>query len=128
MVDEFVGHTASNPTYPIVVFVHQGSVEQGESYFADLQSDVRAIADPTGALYEAFGIERGGMREMFGLRAWLRGIQATLGGHFIGRKVGDPWTLPTVFAIQNGHIIWEHRGRHAGDHPDIAKIPELLAH
>ena len=88
--------------------------------------DVEAIADPDGRLYRTFGIERGGVREMFGLRAWWRGLQAVSKGVFINRKIGDPWTLPTVIAVHDGAVVWEHRGTHAGDHPDVDAIPDML--
>ena len=51
-----------------------------------------AIADPEGSVYESFAVQRGGWREMFGLRAWQRGLRAVTRGHFINRKIGDPWT------------------------------------
>ncbi len=87
----------------------------------------RSIPDPAGELFASFGIERGGLREMYGLRAWGRGIQAAMQGHFIGRKVGDPWTLPTILAVRDGRIVWQHRGEHAGDHPDVRSIPMLIS-
>lgn len=95
------------------MFVYQGTVEQGPMFFDRLFPGAVALADPEGELYRAFDVERGGMR-------------ATLQGHRIGRKVGDPWTLPTVFAVRNHTIIWEHRGEHAGDHPPVADIPHLM--
>lgn len=95
-------------------------------FFDRLFPGAVAIADPEGELYRAFGVERGGMKEMFGAEAWACGLRAVRQGHFINRKVGDPWTLPTVFAVREGQIIWEHRGRHAGDHPDVARIADIV--
>jgi hypothetical protein len=109
-----------------VVFVHQGTVEQGPLFFDRLFPDALAIADPDGRLYEAFGVERGGLREMFGPAAFRCGVRAALDGHRIGRKIGDPWTLPTVLVIRDGSVVWEHRGEHAGDHPDVASLPALI--
>ncbi len=109
-----------------MVFVYQGTVDQGPLFFDRLFPEAVAIADPQGDLYRAFDVERGGLRAMFGLESWRCGVRATLQGHRIGRKIGDPWTLPTLFAVRNGHIIWEHRGEHAGDHPPVADIPRML--
>lgn len=105
--------------------MHQGTVEQGAGLFGEHEG-LDSIADADGDLFALFAIERGGLREMFGLRAWARGLQALSKGHFIGRKVGDPWTLPTVVAIDDGTIVGEYRGRHAGDHPDVASLAELF--
>ena len=90
-------------------------------FFDALDPDAVAIADPDGELYRDFSIERGGWREMFGLRAWRAGIRATMKGHMINRKIGDAWTLPTVFAVRAGRIVGEFRGEHAGDLPEIGQ-------
>jgi hypothetical protein len=109
-----------------VAFVYQGTVEQGPMVFDRLFPGAVAIADPDGALYEAFGVERGGMKEMFGRESWACGLRAVRQGHFINRKIGDPWTLPTLFAVRDGHIVWEFHGRHAGDHPDVARLADVV--
>lgn len=117
---------SNDPNYPRVIFIHQGTPARGAELFDALIDDVEALADVDGRLYELFDVRRGTMREMFGLRAWIRGLQAFSKGHFIGRKVGDPWTLPTTIAIANQHIVGEHRGAHAGDHPDVQALPALF--
>jgi hypothetical protein len=109
-----------------VVFVYQGTVEQGPMWFDRLFPGARAIADPDGDLYRAFGVARGGMREMFGAASWACGLRAVRQGHFVNRKIGDPWTLPTIVAVRDRSIVWEFRGEHAGDHPDVTTIPEQL--
>jgi hypothetical protein len=63
---------------------------------------------------------------MFGVKSWVCGLQAARQGHLVNRKIGDPWTLPTIVAVRDRHIVWEHRGRHAGDHPDISGIADVL--
>jgi hypothetical protein len=104
------------------VFVYQGTPEQGPMFFESLYPDAIGIADPEGDLYDAFAIERGGWKEMFGLRPWISGVRAFLQGNFINRKIGDPWTLPSMIALRNNSIVWEFRGSHAGDHPDVSTI------
>lgn len=108
--------------FPDVVFVYQGDVEQGPMFFGD-DPRVRAISDPTGGLYAAFGVARGGVREMFGAASWRCGVRAIAEGHFISRKIGDPWTLPTLVLVEDGRVRWRHDGRHAGDHPDLGAVP-----
>ncbi len=96
-------------------------------FFDRLDRDAVAVADPDADLYRSAGVERGGWRAMFGLRSWVAGVRATLRGHRIGRKIGDPLTLPLVLGVVDRTIIWEHRGTHAGDHPDVDAIPAALA-
>lgn len=126
MVSEFADVVHDRPDYPRVVFVYQGSSDQGSMFFDPLFADAVAIADPDRRLFDAFGVERGGLREMFGLRTSAAGFRATLRGHMVNRTIGDPWTLPTIVAIRSGHVIGEFRGRHAGDHPDLTRLPRDL--
>jgi hypothetical protein len=109
-----------------VVFVHQGRVDQGPLFFDRLFPGAVAIADPHGSLYDAFDVERGGVAAMFGPDAWRCGLRALRQGHLINRPIGDPWTLPTIVAVRDRIVLWEHRGVHAGDHPDVAAIPRLV--
>lgn len=108
---------------PRIVLVHQYEAEVGDAVIDELWPGAERIADPGRRLYEAAGVERGGVREMFGARSWARGVRAALKGNGIGRKRGaDGWTLPTVIRLHDGEVVGEHRGRHAGDHPDWSAV------
>jgi hypothetical protein len=117
--------------YPAIVFVHQGTIEESAAFFGALWPGARAVADPEARLYALFGIERGTLGQMVSPGVVACGIRATAKGNFIGRTVGDPWLMPGLFVIQGGieggRIVWQHHFRHAGDHPDFAAIPALLA-
>jgi hypothetical protein len=113
--------------YPKVVFVHQGNVEQGDSFFGNYWPGVTAISDPPKRLYNAFQLDRGSVGQMFGPRVWACGLRAAAKGHRIGRPIGDPWTMPGLFLLQpaatgDAVVSWEHRPKHAGDHPDFAEL------
>lgn len=101
-----------------------GSTEQAASFVDGLWPEARVVADPDMRLYRDFSIERGGLAEMFGPRAFACGVRTTLRGHTIGRKVGDGWTLPTYLVVDRGRILWRFDGEHAGDRPDLARVPE----
>lgn len=117
----------TDPSFPRVVFVYQGTPEDGASFFGHdrLWPDAEAVADLPKHLYDAFGVERGGVREMFGARSFACGLRAAVKGNGIGRKVGDGWTLPTVVALRDGQVRWRHHGEHAGDHPRWSDVPDL---
>ena len=121
----------NQPWLPRIVVVHQGTVEQGEELFAKLLPDVPAVSDVDRDLYRAFGLSRGRLGELFGLRAWVAGLRAFAKGHFIGRPVGDPWMMPGMFLAHRNEILWSHRFEHAGDQPDeatlVAHLKERLA-
>lgn len=102
---------------PRTVLVHQGDVADGDAFFGRLWPEVPAIADPDAVLYRAFGVERGNLGQMFGPASAACAIRAVAKGNGVGRMTGDAWTLPTVVLLDAaGTVIWEHRGRHAGDH------------
>ncbi len=103
-----------------------GSTEEGATFFDSLWPGARGIADPDKRVYAAFGVERGGMAEMFGPGAIACGIRATMKGNLIGRKQGDPWTLPTFVLVSENRVLWRHDGRHAGDHPAWADIAAMV--
>jgi hypothetical protein len=108
------------------LFVYQGGVTEGVAFFGRYWPEARAVADAHRRLYAAFGIGPGGAREMFGPGVWLAGARAVLKGNVVGMPVGNPWTMPGLFLVKGDAILWRHRFRHAGDHPDFARIPDVL--
>lgn len=116
-----------DPAYRPVLFVFQGTVADGKAFFTRHWPEARAVADLGQRLFLAFGIGQGGAREMFGPRVWLAGLRASLKGHAAGRAVGDPWRMPGAFLVRGDQVLWSHTYRHAGDHPDLARIPDRVA-
>ena len=84
-----------------------------------------AIADPEGQLYRGFGLGKGKLGQLLGPSVWARGMQAFLRGHFVGRPQGDVTLMPGFFLVEDRSICWEHRSRHAGDHPDLGALAEI---
>ena len=117
---------ASQPSYPSILFFYQGTVADGAAFFGRFWPEARAVSDPHRRFYRAFGIERGGMWELFGPEALACGIRATLKGNLAGVPVGDLWTMPGLFLVEGDAIIWQHEFRHIGDHPDFARIVERI--
>lgn len=117
----------TTPNYPPVLLVYQGTVDEGAAFFAKFWPEARAIADPDFALYQAFGIERGGKEQFLTAGVIACGIRATLKGNFNGRPQGDTLLMPGLFLVSGDRILWHHDYRHAGDHPNFATIPARLA-
>ena len=119
-------HTAAHtPGYPNILFVGQGTSEETHDFFDDLWPEARVIANPSRDLYRAFGIQRGGMRQMMGPSVWACGIRAASKGNFMGKPMGDPQLLPGAFLVDGSQIVWEHRARHAGDNPNWKAVPRV---
>jgi len=117
----------ADPSYPPVLYVHLGSVADGEAFFGKHDPGARTVADGLGPLYAAFGIRRGTIGQLFSPAVIACGLRATRKGHGQGRPIGDPWMLPGMFVVQGDDILWSHEARHAADHPDFARIPEFAA-
>jgi peroxiredoxin len=103
-----------------IVLVHMGDSaameEQLEKY--GLRS-VDRICDPDTALYSAFGLKRGKIRQLFGPKVIWRGFLAgLLNGHGVGRPAADSFQLPGVFVIQNSMIFRCFRHKTVSDRPD----------
>lgn len=112
---------------PKILFFYQGTVSDGRDFFASLWREAKAIADLPKVFYNGFGLERGGVKEMFGAEVWACGVRAALKGHFIGAPVGDPWTMPGIFLAHQQQIVWQHRFKHAGDHPTLENLARELS-
>ncbi|MDW8344362.1 MAG: peroxiredoxin-like family protein [Verrucomicrobiae bacterium] len=102
-----------------IVLVHMADPQQWEGFIRryGLQ-DVTAIHDPGKELYRAFGLGRGTLRQLFGLRVWLRGIAAGIfRGHGLSIPRQDPWQMPGVFVLKDGKITAAYRHRYVSDRP-----------
>lgn len=110
------------------MFIHLGSVQEGDAFFAQRWPEARAIADPDAVLYEGVALERMKLRQMLSPTVWGRGIQAVRKGNFVGKPVGDPLRMPGMFLVDsNGTVLWSFRSKHVADHPDFTRIPELAS-
>jgi peroxiredoxin len=110
-----------------IVFVHMGSDEQAQRFFASYGMEhVARISDPEQSLYRAFGLPRGGVMELFGPKVWVRGFQAgVLRGHGVGALAGDGFQMPGVFLLFHGEILRSYRHQSAADRPDYLDLTSL---
>lgn len=105
---------AGGPGFPEPLLVHPGSPEEGEAFFASRWPEARAVSDPEGGLYEAFGIGRGSARQLVGPRALAAWLKAVLSGHGFGKPAGDPRRMSGWFLVHDRRIVWSHVHEHAG--------------
>lgn len=90
-----------------LVFVHMSDPETANMYFKKYKiKHPEYICDPEMKFYEAFGLGKGTIKQLFGLKTWFRGFEASIiNGNSYGRVIGDGLQMPGVFIIQNGVII-----------------------
>lgn len=105
-----VGDPAFRPLY-----IHMGTPEQGEEFFARFDPEARAVSDPDKELYRAFGLERGTVWSLMGPSVWWSGTKAMLKGNGMGLPVGDPMMMPGVFLIHAGRVVWRQVSETSGE-------------
>jgi hypothetical protein len=115
----------SDPRFPDPLFFFQGSSAEGRAFLRRYWPRLRAVSDPAGEFYEAFGIPRGGPIKMFRPAVWSARSRAMARGHRNGERSGDIWRMPGVFLVRGSQVVWAHAYRHAADHPDYELICEL---
>jgi hypothetical protein len=86
--------------------------------------DVPRISNPSGSLYEAFGLDRAGLREMLSPSVWFRGISAIASGNFPGRPRGDVLRMPGAFVVKDGRIAKSYLHRTIAERPDMAQFSQ----
>jgi AhpC/TSA antioxidant enzyme len=118
---------SEDPEYPPVLFFFQGTATEGRAFLRRYWPGARAIADPELSFYEAFGVERGSLLQMFGPGVLSAGLRARRKGHGNGERSGDIYRMPGAFLVRGDEVLWRHQYRHAGDHPDFRALPALAA-
>lgn len=114
----------STSSFPAVVLVFQEGVAEGEAFFARFWPDARAISDPERRLYQGFGVDMGTPVQLFHPGVFVAGIRSTLGGTLPGTPSADVRQMPGWVLVRDGAVVWRHRPRHAGDHPDLGWLEE----
>jgi hypothetical protein len=108
-----------------LVLVHM--LQNGkETQYLGERSGVARIADPRCELYRAFGLGKGGFRELFGLHVWWRGAVSFFKGCGVGHLAGDGLQMPGAFLFRDGQIVSAQRARSASDLPDLPGLFEAL--
>lgn len=87
---------------------------------------VDVISDPDALTYKKFGLLRGNFNQVFGLKVWLRTVDAgILQGHGISRKqIGDGFQMPGIFVLKDGEIRSKFIHKSVADRPDYQKLIE----
>jgi peroxiredoxin len=116
--------TAIEATGTRIVLVHMGDSQALENLLDKYGlTGVDRICDRGQDLYRAFGLKRGRLQQLFGLKVFWRALcEGVLAGHGIGRVSADSWQMPGLFVLDGSRIVRRFRHRSAADRPDYAGI------
>jgi len=117
--------TDTVPSFPRTLFFFQGTPTEGRAFMRRYWPGVRGVADPTGELYDAFGVTRGGLIRNLGPQVWKARRRARDKGHGNGARSGDVWRMPGVMLTRGERIHWVHDVQHAADHPDLEEVGRI---
>ncbi len=103
-----------------IILVHMVDEKTAEERTARYGlNDLNRISDSDCLLYDAFALEKGGFKQLFGLKVLFRGfIAGILGKNYIGAPQGDYTQMPGVFLLYKGDVVKAYRHHTAADTPD----------
>lgn len=108
-----------------LVFVHMAEEHYGDQHLRDYGlKDEEHISDPDMSLYEYFGLQKGGFRELYGLKIWTRMLNMKHKG-VTNQPLGNMRQMPGIFLIQNGKVINQFIHKSAADKPDYMEISNV---
>ncbi len=117
------GQIASQQTR--LVLVHMADQATAEAFFTQYGlNDVDHISDPETRIYQQFGLLKGELSQMMGLKVWLRTAQqGVLKGHGLSTHlIGDGFQMPGVFLLYEGRIRDKFIHHTIADRPDYLKL------
>lgn len=110
-----------------VAIVHMGTLQEGADFLARYRlQDLVHFSDPEREIYRAFGLRRGRLGQVFGLKSWIRGALGLLRGYGLGLRspIGDGFQMPGVFLLYRGQIMRAFRHAEAADQPPFLELCE----
>jgi len=107
-----------------LAFVHLADGdEKARKFFGQHElQDVPRIGDPSGELYQAFGLLQAEWHQYFNYESIVRMLIAWLHGHWVGAPAGDVERMPGTFLLVNGEIKKAFRNKLVSDRPDYLKM------
>lgn len=110
-----------------VALVTMGNPEQTDAFCESQGVPFTCLSDPEKNSYAAFGLQRGGAREILTPKNLIRGAQTMLKGNAGGRPVGDMRQMPGAFVLDGeGVIRYTHRHREVSDNPPNSELFDAL--
>lgn len=125
MVADLRQHATAEGEGGRILFFYQGTVPEGRAFFGEHWPAARAIADQPLRFYRGLGIPKASVVELMSPALWRRGMQSYSAGHRPGPVQGDVRQMPGMMWVRDGKILWRHDFEHAGDNPDVGRIPFL---
>lgn len=91
-----------------IILVHMADHETASAYFKKFKIDsLEQIADPECKVYSSFGLVKGTVSQLFGLKTWLRTAEIAATKQLLpsSKRIGDGLQMPGIFLLKDDAII-----------------------
>lgn len=106
-----------------MVAVALGEPKHAVRYCGSLAPSIDCFCNQTAEVYEAYGLQRGGVTTILNPGLAVASLRAASRGHVQGKPTGDVKMLPGTFIVDTDGIIrYAYYSSHAGDHPDLTAV------
>jgi len=108
-----------------IVLVHMSDNDTANTFFNKFGlHGITHISDPDCRLYAKFGLAKGTVSQLFGLKNWIRGFEVSGSGKAFPSlsQIGDGFQMPGIFLLQNGGIKQSFIHKTASDRPDYEAL------
>jgi len=110
-----------------VVAIGLGQPKHAQRYCPLLSPSAACLLGQGTAAHRAYGLQRGGLRQLAGPRVIAAGLRATAGGFHQGASTGDTQMLSGTFVVdQLGRVRYAFYSSDAGEHPDLDRLLDEL--
>lgn len=111
-----------------LILVGKSEPQKTREYIEEFKVEYPVICDPEGVLYQAFGLERAALSQVFGPKVIARGAQAWQQGFRPRKPASDPMQLGGTFVLSStGELLYENRSRDASEYTPLSTIDAYLA-
>ncbi len=110
-----------------VVCVFQYRAGPSRNFCRQRKVELECLGDPERDAYQAVGLERGGVRELYTPRVGIGALRAARHGAFVGKPEGDTRQMPGTFVVgTDGRVRFAHYNRDQSDNPPIERVLEAV--
>lgn len=108
-----------------LVLVHMAGPDTAKGFFTQFGlGEADFVSDPETKVYQQFGLLKGELSQMMGMKVWLRTFQqGVIKGHGLSTHlIGDGFQMPGVFLLFEGQIKEKFIHDTIADRPDYLKL------
>ncbi len=109
-----------------IILVHMTSEHYARQILSVYElEDLPRVSDPEQVFYDSFGLERGSLWQIFGLKTCARMVSTSLlNGHLVGKKKGDQYQLPGLFLLKNGRVVDSYKHQAPSERPSYEEMAQ----